>query len=136
MDALEFDRIVLPKRQKKLPKSLSKSEIRSMFATTANLKHRMILYILYSGGLRVGELVELKIEDIDLEQQTIRIVQGKGKKDRITIISKYVGRYHSIWINTSPRNTFSMVSNISDIRLAVFEMLFLKRHNVRRSKSM
>lgn len=90
MDALEFDRIVLPKRQKKLPKSLSKSEIRSMFATTANLKHRMILYILYSGGLRVGELVELKIEDIDLEQQTIRIVQGKGKKDRITIISKYV----------------------------------------------
>ena len=90
MDALEFDRIVLPKRQKKLPKSLSKSEIRSMFATTANLKHRMILYILYSGGLHVGELVELKIEDIDLEQQTIRIVQGKGKKDRITIISKYV----------------------------------------------
>lgn len=90
IDGIEFSRIILPKRQKKLPKSLSQIEIKNMFAVTANLKHRMILYILYSAGLRVGEVVNLKIEDIDLENRTIRVVQGKGKKDRMTILSKLV----------------------------------------------
>ena len=64
----------------------------------------MILYILYSGGLRVGELVELKIEDIDLK--TIRIVQGKGKKDHTIIPSMSVGRYHSYLDQYKPQKYF------------------------------
>lgn len=52
-----------------------------------NIKHRTILYLGYSAGLRIGEVLNLKAEDIDSKRMLIRIVSGKGKKDRYTILS-------------------------------------------------
>nr|WP_253300456.1 tyrosine-type recombinase/integrase [Paenibacillus lautus] len=53
-----------------------------------NLKHRAILYLTYSSGLRVGEVVRLKTQDIDFERKTLRVSQGKGRKDRLTLLSE------------------------------------------------
>jgi len=79
-----------PKQEKKLPIVLSRQEIIKMIEITDNLKHRLIIQILYSSGLRVSELVNLKIDDIDFYRQIITVKAGKGKKDRITIVSKVV----------------------------------------------
>lgn len=71
-----------------LPKILSKEDISKMIATIKNVKHKCLVSLLYSSGLRRTELLNLKIEDIDSARMTIRVVEGKGKKDRYTILSE------------------------------------------------
>jgi integrase/recombinase XerD len=73
---------------KKLPVVLSQDEVQRIFSATKNLKHLAALMVIYSGGLRVGEAVKLKLSDIDKERMTIRIRQGKGAKDRYTILGE------------------------------------------------
>ena len=73
---------------KKLPVVLSQDEVRRIFSASKNLKHLAALMVIYSGGLRVGEVVKLKLSDIDKERMTIRIRQGKGAKDRYTILGE------------------------------------------------
>ncbi|MBT6995498.1 tyrosine-type recombinase/integrase [Candidatus Woesearchaeota archaeon] len=85
---IDFVRIDTPKKKKQLPKVLSKKEIISMIDNTKNLKHKLMIEVLYSSGLRVGEAVKLKIKDIDAERNLIRVNQGKGSKDRQTILSE------------------------------------------------
>jgi len=80
--------IEIPKREKKLPVVLSKKEIEKMIILTTNLKHRLVIVLLYSAGLRVSELINLKFEDIDFYRNLIHIKKGKGSKDRITLLSK------------------------------------------------
>lgn len=75
------------KRLKTLPSILSKEEVYKLFEVTTNTKHKCLLMLLYSGGLRISEVVRLKIEDIDSKRMLIRVTQGKGKKDRYTILS-------------------------------------------------
>lgn len=77
-----------PKKEKKLPEILSKNEISKLLKAVKNLKHKAILYLVYSAGLRVGEVVKLKPTDIDSDRMLIHIIQGKGKKDRYTILSE------------------------------------------------
>ena len=79
-----------PKKEKKLPAVLSKQEIVKMINASDNLKHRLIVQVLYSTGLRISELRNLKIDDIDFNRKNIFVKSGKGKKDRITIISETV----------------------------------------------
>lgn len=75
---------------KKLPTVLSRPEILKMIAATNNLKHKLIIELLYGSGLRISELVNLRINDIDFYRRLITVKSGKGKKDRITIISPAV----------------------------------------------
>ncbi len=77
-----------PKKEKKLPEILSKNEISKLLKAVKNLKHKAILYLVYSAGLRVGEVVKLKPTDIDSDRMLIHIIQGKDKKDRYTILSE------------------------------------------------
>jgi len=79
-----------PKKAKKLPVVLSKQEIVKMIDVSGNIKHKLMIQILYSSGLRVSELINLEINDIDFHRRTIKVKQGKGKKDRITITSRDV----------------------------------------------
>jgi integrase/recombinase XerD len=65
----------------KLPVILSQEEVRQLFAAAENLKHRMILMVTYSAGLRVNETAHLKVTDIDSKRMQIRVRQGKGKKE-------------------------------------------------------
>jgi integrase/recombinase XerD len=82
-----LDRIVCQKEEKKLPIVLSRDEVRRLFAAAGRLKSRAILMTLYATGLRVSELVGLKISDIDSQRMVIRVGQGKGRKDRYVMLS-------------------------------------------------
>jgi integrase/recombinase XerD len=77
-----------PEKVEKLPKVLSKSEVQKIIANTPNIKHKCIVSLLYSAGLRRQELLDMKITDIDSARMMIRVNQGKGKKDRYTVLSK------------------------------------------------
>ena len=79
--------IRFPKKERKLPDILSMDEITCILKHTRNLKHKAILYLTYAAGLRVGEVVNLKVQDIDTIRGIVRIDQGKGKKDRISLLS-------------------------------------------------
>jgi len=76
-----------PKKEKKLPRILDQDEVLSIFKQIDNLKHRTILMLIYSAGLRIGESVSLKVSDIDSERKLIYLRSAKGKKDRYTILS-------------------------------------------------
>lgn len=77
--ALEIPR---PKKQLKLPKALNTTEVKAIFNNTENLKHNTILKTCYGMGLRLSEIVNIKISDIDSKSMTVHIQRGKGKKDR------------------------------------------------------
>jgi site-specific recombinase XerD len=77
-----------PRQDRKLPVVLSRAEIKTLLAAKGNIKHRLLLMLVYSAGLRVSEAVSLKQEDVDLRRRLIRIVSGKGRKDRYTLLSE------------------------------------------------
>ncbi|WP_373523836.1 site-specific tyrosine recombinase/integron integrase [Aquiflexum sp.] len=77
-----------PIREKALPEVLSEEEVTKILRVTKNIKHKAILMTIYSAGLRIGELVNLKIKDIDSNRMQIRVEQAKGKKDRYTVLSQ------------------------------------------------
>lgn len=80
--------IPLPKKKKMLPKVLSKEEVKKMIDFTKNSKHKLVIKLLYSSGLRLQELINLKRSDINPLRKIIIVRQGKGKKDRITLLSE------------------------------------------------
>ncbi len=71
-----------------MPQILSREQIAKLFEVTTHLKHRALLMTTYSAGLRVSEVARLKVTDIDSQRMTIRVEQGKGAKDRYTLLSK------------------------------------------------
>jgi integrase/recombinase XerD len=81
------EKIKCPKRRRKLPIVLDFSEVESLFSVTKNLKHKAMLMITYSSGLRVSETARLKMTDIDSKRMTVRVRQGKGG-DRYSILSQ------------------------------------------------
>ncbi|MFA5124439.1 MAG: site-specific tyrosine recombinase/integron integrase [Patescibacteria group bacterium] len=81
-----FVAIPRAKKEKHLPEVLSRTEILKMLNSLSNPKHHCIVALLYGSGLRVGEVVRIRIKDIDLERMSLRIYQGKGKKDRYTVL--------------------------------------------------
>ncbi len=84
----EVEKIPRTKRPVKMPVILDKGEVRRLFAVTENLKHKAILMLVYSSGLRISEVAHLKVGDIDTARMTVLVRQGKGRKDRYTILSK------------------------------------------------
>ncbi|KKQ72273.1 MAG: phage integrase family protein [Candidatus Peregrinibacteria bacterium GW2011_GWA2_38_36] len=74
------------RRNKKLPVVLSHSEIMDIIGTLRNLKHKLAVSLAYGSGLRVSEITNLKLQDLDFNQRVIYVRQGKGAKDRITVL--------------------------------------------------
>ncbi|NMH89778.1 tyrosine-type recombinase/integrase [Flavivirga sp. Y03] len=85
-----FYSIERPRKEQKLPKVVSKEEILSMIANTNNIKHRCIVSLLYSAGLRRSELLELQLEDIDSKRMLIFIRHAKNNRDRYSLLSETV----------------------------------------------
>ena len=79
---MKFRYIEYPKSERKLPQPLEVSEIQRMINVCENTKHRVIICLLYSTGIRVSELINLKLKDIDRAKGVIHIIQAKGNKDR------------------------------------------------------
>ena len=92
IDILKIKDIIIyiprPKKENKLPEVLSQKEVIKLLSAIQNIKHRSILFLIYSAGLRVGEVVRLKVNDIDSDRMLIHIVQGKGRKDRYSVLSE------------------------------------------------
>ena len=83
-----FANIRQPRQAKYLPVVLSQAEAQKIVKSLKNPKHRCIVSLLYGTGLRVSELARVRMRDIDLDRMILRVFQGKGKKDRQTIIPR------------------------------------------------
>jgi integrase len=79
--------LVVPKREQRIPELLTRNEVARLLAACIHPKHRMLLSLCYGCGLRVSEVVAVRVRDIDGERSLLRIEQGKGAKDRLVIIS-------------------------------------------------
>jgi integrase/recombinase XerD len=85
--ALEVELLHRPRKERKLPNVLSQEEVRRLLSSMANMKHRAMLSLIYSCGLRRGELLALQIADVDSARHLLHIHQAKGKKDRVIPLS-------------------------------------------------
>ena len=85
-----FSNIKPPKSEKKIPTVLSKDEIKQLLDAITNDKHKLLVELLYSSGLRVSEAVKMKIDDLNLKEKMGKVISGKGKKDRHIILSNNV----------------------------------------------
>ena len=83
-----FYSIERPRKKESLPKVISLAEVQQIIENTNNIKHKCIVSLLYSAGLRRSELLNLKLEDIDSKRMVIIVKNGKGNKDRLTILSQ------------------------------------------------
>ncbi|MBI5661754.1 MAG: site-specific integrase [Ignavibacterium album] len=85
---IDFDFFIKMKKPNSLPNILTTEEVKNIINSIVNLKHRAIISTIYSCGLRISEAVNLKISDVDSSAMTIKIVNAKGKNDRIVMLSK------------------------------------------------
>ncbi|GAB4453292.1 MAG: site-specific integrase [Bacteroidia bacterium] len=86
----KLDYLYPDRYEKKLPDVLDKSEVRQIIDTIQNLKHKSIIALIYSAGLRLNEALELKLNDIDSKRMLIKIKQSKGKRDRYVPLSEKI----------------------------------------------
>lgn len=92
------------RQPQKLPEILSREEVARLFEVTPNIKHRTLLMTTYSAGLRVSEVVALRLTDIDSARMTLRVEQGKGAKDRYTLLSpRLLDQLRVYWRALHPR---------------------------------
>ncbi len=82
--------LIYPRVSKKLPPVMSAEEISKLMEVISNVKHRTVVMLLYSTGMRVNEIARVKITDVDSKDMRIKVVQGKGSKDRYTLMSQQV----------------------------------------------
>ncbi len=95
--------LVLPKRAQRIPELLTCEEVRRILAACANPKHRMLLELCYGCGLRVSEVVRLRVRHLDGERRLLRIEQGKGAKDRQVMVSPVLlDKLRSYWLCYRP----------------------------------
>lgn len=97
IDIDEFER---PKEGRNLPSVLNQKEIKRLLDSVSNIKHKLILSIIYSSGLRLGESVNIKLRDIDTRRKLICIRQAKGKKDRYSLLAESILPLLKLYYNT------------------------------------
>ncbi|MDT0557182.1 tyrosine-type recombinase/integrase [Ichthyenterobacterium sp. W332] len=104
IDDLKLER---PKKSKKLPLVLSYEEIILILRHTKNLKHRAIIALLYSCGLRIGELINLKLTDFNIQRKQLIIRQGKGRKDRyVSLADSFMPLLSNYYMSYNPKVYF------------------------------
>jgi integrase/recombinase XerD len=96
----DFAGVPLPKKEKKLPEVLSKEEVRKLIDSTDTIKSRLIVSMLYATGLRVSELVNLKVSDLNLEEKTGWVRKGKGSKDRLFVMGSQIAEELKEYLDT------------------------------------
>ena len=88
----KFIDVKTPKRAKQVPIVLTKEEIKLLLNSTDNFKHKLLLELLYSSGLRLSELINLRTEDLEIKDKVGWVRRGKGAKDRLIILSEKVSK--------------------------------------------
>ena len=122
------EKIKHPRSKRKLPVVLDLSEVESLLSVTRNLKHKAILMITYSSGLRVSETARLKLTDIDSKRMTVKVSDGKGGKDRYSILSQTTLEYlRQYWKKYRPTEwLFDGQKKGNPISLSSIQQLFQK----------
>lgn len=117
-----LDDLPTPKRSKSLPKSLNEKEVRDLinsvkwsendspYSKHTKMRNKIILTILYSTGLRISELIEIKIKDIDFSERTI-LIKGKGNKERIVLFDAYTKEEMKTYLKTRPKKSEYLIIN-------------------------
>jgi len=100
----EFANIPLPKKEKKLPEVLTKDEVKNLIDSTDTVKSRLIVSLLYSTGLRVSEVVNLKKEDLNPGERSGWVRRGKGSKDRLFVMSESLEEELQHYLNTKGKD--------------------------------
>ncbi len=107
-----IEQLQRPKRDKHLPTVISQLDVLRLLQKTYNLKHRMIIAMLYSCGLRIGELLELQVNAIDLERMCVHVKMGKGRKDRYVPLAQNIkALLHNYLSSYQPTTYFIEGSN-------------------------
>jgi len=102
---VSMERIPFPRRERKLPLILSREEVKALLDAPGNLRHRTLLAILYGCGLRVSEVTQLKVSDIDSGRNVVRVCHGKGGKDRQTLLpAKLLELLRCYWRKQRPND--------------------------------
>jgi len=126
-----------PRKETFLPEVLSQEEVVKILNATENLKHKAILMTIYSAGLRISEAINLKIKDIDSGRMQIRVEQGKGKKDRYTLLGnktlevlrKYFVQFKpEVWIFEGQKGERYSTSSIKSILRESVHKAGIKKH--------
>lgn len=100
---IEIERIPFPRRQRKLPLILSRDEVKALLEAPAKLRTRTVLAVLYGSGVRVSEAIQLKPGDIDARRNVLWVRQGKGHRDRQTLLpAKLLELLHQYWRTHRP----------------------------------
>lgn len=124
---IAIENIKRPKPSKKLPVVLSPNEVIRLIQVTKNLKHRAVIGLLYSCGLRVGELINLKIEAIDFDRNHLSVRLGKGRKDRNVVMSEALRPLLLNYLSTYRPTSFLFEGRSAGPYSAVSIRKFLKR---------
>ena len=99
-------KIPRPRPERALPTVLSQEEVAAMLARPRNLKHRALLMLLYSAGLRVSEVVRLRPADLDVARGLVRVHRGKGAKDRYTLLARRAIEAVKLYLDAYPAGTW------------------------------
>ncbi len=125
-----------PKKEKLLPDVLSKNEISTMINSTHNLKHKCLIALLYSCGLRRSEAINMELKDVDSDRMLIKVRAGKGKKDRYVQLAKptllllraYYKKYKPLkWIFEGPNNKPYSTKSISNVVKTAAQRVGIKK---------
>ncbi|MEW5896756.1 MAG: site-specific tyrosine recombinase/integron integrase [Nanoarchaeota archaeon] len=116
--------IAFQKREKRVKEVLSREEIQKMIKVTTNPKHRLIIELLYASGVRVSELIKIKTEHIDWERKMLLVKQGKGKKDRYTLLSGKVMDFIEDYLKTKKnKNGFLFETRNGHISIRTVQLI-------------
>lgn len=104
---LDVEKLVRPKKNKRLPVVLSQEEVVDLIRVIKNIKHRAALALIYSAGLRISECINLKVADIDIDRKQVAIRMGKGRKDRYVVLAQsFLPLLHNYLDTYRPKNYF------------------------------
>jgi len=121
------------KEEFKLPVILNRSELKELFKAPGLLKHRIVLTLIYSAGLRSQEVTNMKISDIDFERKTIHIRQSKYKKDRIVPLSDYIAKGLKKYISVEHPDTWLFNGKEPDGRYSVTGLGWVMREALKKT---
>lgn len=117
----------------RLPTIFNRAELRELFMAPSLLKHRIVLTLIYSAGLRGQEVINLKISDIDFERKTIHIRQSKYKKDRILPLSDYMAKGLQKYINAENPHIWLFNGKEPDGRYSVRGLAWVMRETIKKT---
>ena len=127
--------IALPslKGETKLPVIMNRTELKELFATPKLLKQRIVLTLIYSAGLRGGEVINLKISDVDFERMTIHIRQSKFKKDRIVPLSPTMALGLKKYLDAENPHVWLFNGKQPDSKYSIRGLSWVMRENLKKN---